>query len=144
VATLQERIDRATLRTRFSATLLGLFAAVAVALATLGVYGVISFSVLQRTREIGIRSALGAARGNLLGLVVGQGARFFVVGAVVGVGVALGSNRVLSSLLYGVAPTDPSTLGFIVVLLGVAVLAASWIPARRAARIDPMAALRDE
>lgn len=144
VATLQERIARATLRTRFSATLLGLFAAVAVALATLGVYGVISFSVLQRTREIGIRSALGAARGNLLGLVVGQGARFFVVGAVVGVGVALGSNRVLSSLLYGVAPTDPSTLGFIVVLLGVAVLAASWIPARRAARIDPMAALRDE
>jgi putative ABC transport system permease protein len=122
--------------------LLAAFAAVALALAALGTYGVISFGVSQRTREIGIRVALGATRGSVLRLVVGQGIWLAVVGGGLGLVGALVATRVLGSLLYGVAPSDPVTLVSIVAVLSAAVIVASWIPARRAAGVHPVEALR--
>jgi predicted permease len=142
VRPMRERIADAMAYARFSAILLATFAVVALALAALGTYGVISFGVSQRTKEIGIRVALGATRGSVLRLVVGQGVGLAVVGGVVGLVGALAATRVLRSLLYGVVPTDPGTLVSIFVLLVVAVLAASWVPARRAAGVEPAEALR--
>jgi ABC-type antimicrobial peptide transport system permease subunit len=123
--------------------LLGLFAAVALALTTMGTYGVISFAVAQRTREIGIRVAIGASRSDVVRLIVGQGVRLVAVGAVVGVVAALAASRVLGSLLFDVRPSDPVTFAAIVALLVAAVIAASWIPARRAASVQPTEALRE-
>jgi ABC-type antimicrobial peptide transport system permease subunit len=128
---------------RFSALLLALFALVALALATMGTYGVISFAVSQRTREIGVRVALGATRGDILRMVVGQGVGIAVAGAVCGLVAALGATRVLRSLLFGVAPSDPVTFAAIAALLVGVVVVASWVPARRAASIPPLRALRD-
>jgi putative ABC transport system permease protein len=117
---------------------------VALVLSVLGIYGVMSFAVMQRTREIGIRIALGADRHRVLGLVVREGLALAAVGALIGLGAALALSRVLSSLLYDVAPTDPVTYVVIVVLLGGSAAAASWIPARRATRVNPTEALRSE
>ena len=142
VRPLRDRVADAVAYARFSALVLATFAAVALALAALGTYGVVSFGVSQRTKEIGIRVALGASRGNVLRLVVGQGVGLAVVGAALGLAGALATTRVLRSLLYGVAPSDPLTLGTIVALLIAAVVAASWIPARRAASVHPSDALR--
>jgi len=139
---MRDRVADAMGYARFSAILLAAFAAVALALAALGTYGVISFGVSQRTKEIGVRVALGATHRDVLQLVVGQGITLAVVGGALGLVGALATTRVLRSLLYGVAPSDPATLAAIVVLLVAAVIAASWIPARRAAGVHPSEALR--
>jgi ABC-type antimicrobial peptide transport system permease subunit len=123
--------------------LLALFAAAALILATVGIYGVISFAVAQRTREIGIRIALGADRGAVLRLVVNQGVALAAVGLALGALAAFGTTRVLRSLLFDVSPTDPVTFGAVIVLLAGAAVAASWIPARRAAELQPTQALRE-
>jgi len=143
VRTLSSRVGDATTQARFSALLLTVFAVAALALATIGIYGVISFAVAQRTREIGIRVALGADRGAVLRLIVGQGASVAVVGLVLGVAAALAATRVLRALLFDVTPTDPLTLITVVALLALAAFVACWIPARRAARLQPATALRD-
>ena len=143
VRPFSSRVADATAQARFSALLLAVFAAAALALATIGIYGVISFAVAQRTREIGIRVALGADRGAVLRLIVGQGASVAVVGLVLGIAAALAATRVLRALLFDVTPTDPLTLITVVALLAAAALVACWIPARRAARLQPATALRD-
>ena len=129
---------------RFSLVLLGAFAVIALVLAVVGLYGVISFSAAQRTREIGVRMALGARFADIRRLVVFEGLWLAVTGIAMGLAAALIATRFLESLLFGVTPTDPITLGLVaVLLLGVALLA-SYLPARRAARVDPLTALRVE
>jgi predicted permease len=129
---------------RFSATLLGAFAALALLLSCLGVYGVISFLVSQRSQEIGIRMALGAQRGDVLRLIIGKGARMTLAGIGLGVVAALALTRLMSQMLFGVTATDPLTFGAVALLLALVALAACWVPALRAARVDPMVALRHE
>ena len=142
VQPMRTRVAAAMSYARFSATLLAAFAVVALLLAALGTYGVISYGVSQRTKEIGIRVALGATRGTVLRLVVSQGIALAVVGCILGLAGALVTTGVLRSLLYGVAPSDPATLVAIAVLLGISVVVASWVPARRAASVHPSEALR--
>ena len=142
ILTMERRMATATAQARFVAVLLGLFAAVAVSLAVIGIYGVVSFGVAQRTREIGIRMALGADGGGIAGLVLREGAVLAGVGIAIGVGAALASTRVLRTMLFEITPDDPSTYIAIVGVLIAAVLVANWLPARRAARVDPMVALR--
>ena len=113
-------------------------------LALLGIYGVTAFSVSQRTREIGVRMALGAQRSHVLGLVLRQGVVLAVVGVVLGPLAALGATRLLASLLFGVAPTDVIAFAGAAAALALAAVAASWLPARRAAGVDPIVALRSE
>ena len=144
IRTMSSRIAAATTQARLSALLLALFAGVALVLAGIGIYGVLSFAVSQRTREIGIRMALGASARGVLRLVIGEGAVLAALGAIIGTVAALGLTRVLRSLLYDVAPTDPVTYVTIVVLVAAAAFVASWFPARRAARVDPNIALRAE
>jgi ABC-type antimicrobial peptide transport system permease subunit len=139
---MSSRISTATAQTRFSATLLAMFAVVALSLAVMGIYGVLSFAVAQRTNEIGIRMALGAERGNVLGLVMRDAAVLALIGLSIGVAAALAFTRVLRTMLYDVATTDPLTYAVMAGTLALAVLAASWIPARRASRVDPVIALR--
>ncbi|HYG10021.1 MAG TPA: ABC transporter permease [Pyrinomonadaceae bacterium] len=144
IRTMEEVLSESIARQRFSMLLLGIFAAVALVLAAVGIYGVMSYSVAQRTREIGIRMALGARRSDVLKLTVGGGLKLVLIGVAIGLGAAFILTRVMSSLLFGVSATDPTTFIIIsLVLIGVAVLA-SYIPARRATRVDPMVALRYE
>jgi len=129
---------------RLGTTMFGVFAGLALVLAAVGLYGVLSYTVAQRSHEIGIRMAMGARRGNVLGLMVGQGVRIAALGAGIGALAALAGGRVLSSLLYGVSPRDPLVLlGAAVIPLVVAAIA-SYVPARRAAKVDPVVALRYE
>jgi len=118
------------------------FGAAALLLASVGVYGVMAFAVSRRTREIGIRMALGASRRRVLLMVLGQGARQLALGAALGVALAVALGRLLSAVLVDVSPTDPATFGTVIVTLGLAGLAACLWPARRAARMDPLGALR--
>jgi putative ABC transport system permease protein len=129
---------------RFTMLVLGVFAAVALLLAMVGVHGVLSYTVAQRTREIGIRMALGADRANVGRLIVGQGARMAAVGLGLGLAGAMALSRVLSSLLYGVRPIDPATFSGVALSLGGVALLAAWLPARRATRVDPAVVLRAE
>ena len=130
-------------RPRFNAVLLSIFAAVALTLTAIGIYGVMAYSVAQRTQEIGIRMALGAQKGDVFRLVVGGGLRLVVAGVVIGVLAALALTRLLASLLYGVNVADAPTLSAVVLLLGFVALLACWLPARRAAGVDPAIALRE-
>lgn len=133
-----------TARQNFAVVLFSVFAGIALLLAVVGIYGVVSYLVGQRTREIGIRMALGAQPGSILRNVLGQGGKMALAGVAVGFGASFGLTRFLSSMLFGVKAIDP--LSFVIVLavlLGIALLAC-WIPARRATRIDPMVALRHE
>jgi putative ABC transport system permease protein len=143
-ATMDDNIANSMGQRKFAMMLLGLFAVMAVVLASIGIYGVMSYSVTQRSHEIGIRMALGAARRNVLRMVMGQGLVLVGAGVAIGVLGAFGLTRLIASQLFGVRPTDPTT--FIVValtLIGVAALA-TFIPAMRATRVDPVVALRDE
>jgi putative ABC transport system permease protein len=144
VKTLDERVADASSGTRFNATLLVFFGVVALALAAVGVYGVIAYSVAERTHEIGIRVALGASRGDVAGMVLSQGMAMTAAGLVFGLAGAWFVTRYMSGLLYGIAPRDPATFGVAAGMLGVVALAACYLPARRAMRVDPMVALRHE
>src|SRR6185503_17398195 len=129
---------------RLIAQLGGFFSVFALALACLGIYGVLSFAVVQRTREIGVRIALGAQRRDVVSLVVSQGLKLVLLGSVMGLVAALAATRLVSSLLYRVTPTDPATFACVSLLLGLVAVLASWLPARRATKVDPMEALRYE
>jgi putative ABC transport system permease protein len=129
---------------RYPSYLIGSFAVLALLLASIGLYGLISYSVSQRTREIGIRVALGAQEGDVLRLVMGQGAKLTAIGVAIGIAAALGLTQLMGSILYGVKATDPLTFIGVAVVLALVALAACYIPARRAMRVDPMVALRYE
>jgi predicted permease len=144
VKTMESTVHESLAPQRFNLFLLGLFAVLAVFLAAVGVYGVLSYSVTQRTREIGIKIALGAQSGNLLGNILREGMTLTLAGALIGIAGALMLTRLMASLLYGVTARDPLTFGVVVVLLACVSLAACYIPARRATRIDPLVALRHE
>jgi len=144
VRRLTDRVSESIAQPRFQAGLMNLFGAAALFLAAGGVYGVLAYGVAQRQREIGIRMALGAAQGRILSLMVGQGLRLVLAGLFVGMLASLALTRVLRNLLYEVQPYDPSTFLGVPLLLALVALAACWLPARRAAGLDPMEALRHE
>ncbi|HEX7049880.1 MAG TPA: ABC transporter permease [Longimicrobiales bacterium] len=144
VRAMAQRVSDSLGRPRFTMLLLTAFAAAALILGAVGIYGVIAYAVSQRIHEIGIRMALGARAGDVLGMVVRQGAALAMIGIAVGLLAAFATTRLLAGLLYGVGATDAATFLAVPLLLGAVALAASWIPARRAARVDPVVALRNE
>ncbi len=144
IETMSERVDSMAARPRFDAALLGLFATLGCLLAAVGLYGVIAFLVAERTQEIGVRMAIGASRGEILGLFAKKGLRLIVIGSVVGVACGLAASRLLASLLFGVRPNDPLTFVAAVLALTIVTLGATLVPARRATRVDPVVALRYE
>jgi len=144
IRTMDEYVADQLAETRFALVLMGIFASIALALCLIGLYGVIAYSVSRRTHEIGIRLALGAEARAVERLVLAQGIRLVATGIVAGLTGAFALTRALSSLVYGVSVTDPVTFAGIAVLLGAVALLACYLPARRAAKVDPMAALRCE
>ena len=144
VTRMDDLISRSTASRRFNLLLLGLFAALALILATVGIYGVLAFGVSRRRHEIGIRMALGALPRQILNLIVWQGMRLVLVGTVIGILASIALTRFMSALLYGVEATDPLTFACVAILLAAAALTACYAPARRAMRVDPMTALRYE
>ena len=142
--TLDQLLSDASVERRFQTGLLTLFAALALTLAAIGIYGIMHYSVTQRTHEIGIRIALGARSQDVLRLVIGQGIKLALIGVAVGLFVAFWLTAVMKRLLFGVGPTDPATFVVVVMLLAGVALLACWIPARRAAKVDPMIALHSE
>jgi putative ABC transport system permease protein len=141
---LESLMARDTSGARFTVLLTGSFAALALVLAAVGVYGVMSFVVAQRSREVGIRMALGGRRRQVVGMVLGRGLRLVAVATVLGVVAAVGAARLLRSMLFGVSTTDLVTFVGVPLVLAAVAFVACWIPARRAARVDPMVALRSE
>jgi putative ABC transport system permease protein len=144
VRTMDELMSVSLAQQRFNMLLLGLFAALALILAAVGIYGAMAYAVSQRTHEIGIRTALGAQRRDVLRLVMGDGAKIALFGVVIGIAGALALTRLMAGLLFEVKPTDPATFAAVAILLALVALAACYIPARRAMRVDPMVALRYE
>ena len=144
VATMQDALERSLSRDRFSMVLIGVFGIVALALAAIGIYGVLSYMVVQRTRELGIRMALGATRADVVTYVMGQSATLIAVGLGVGVVTSLFATRAMAAQLYGVRATDPLTFLAVAVLLAAVALLASYVPAVRATRVDPLTALKYE
>ena len=142
--TMSRRVDESLARRRFAMLLLTVFAVFAAGLAAIGIYGVIAYLVGQGRREVGIRLALGATPGAIVRMVVGHGLSVAAAGVAAGVAGALVLTRFMRGLLFGIAPSDPLTFGTIVVMLGLVALVASYVPARRAAQLDPMLALRAE
>ena len=144
IQTMESVVADSIAPVRFSAILLGAFAAVALLLAAAGLYGVISYSVSQRTQEIGIRMALGAKSASVLRLVLGEGLKLATTGLALGLAGSLALTRLLASQLHGVRAADPATFIGVALLLAATALAACYVPARRAMRVDPMVALRHE
>lgn len=143
VRLFEDYLSKSLARPRFNAFLLLIFAGVALVLTAIGIYGVMAYSVAQRRQEIGIRMALGAQKGDVLRLVVGGGMRLTALGVVIGLSAALALTRLLGNLLFGVTPFDGPTLGGVALLLGTIALLACWLPARRAAGVNPLVALRE-
>jgi ABC-type antimicrobial peptide transport system permease subunit len=141
---MEQIVSRSLAERRFAMLVLAMFAATALLLAGVGIYGVMSYAVTRRVREIGIRSALGASRQEIVGLVLRQGMRVAGIGMAAGLVAAVALTRLMSALLYGVSPADPLTLVAVTVLLGAIALLACYIPARRATAVDPLIALRSE
>jgi putative ABC transport system permease protein len=142
--TIEELIDQGLWAPRVGAALLAVFGGLALLLAIIGVYGVLSYSVSQQTREIGIRMAMGARTASVLSLIIGQGMRLAVVGLMLGLLIAFATMRVLSSLLFGVSAHDPVTFAGVSLILATAAILGCYIPARRAAKVNPITALRYE
>src|SRR5205085_2862210 len=141
---LEEVVGDSMAARRFTMVLLGVFAGLALLLSSIGIYGVISYVVGQRTNEIGIRIALGAQRRDVLRLMLGEGMKMALIGAFIGIAVALGVTHLMATILFGVSAHDPVTFFGVTALLIMVALAACWIPARRATRVDPLVALRYE
>jgi putative ABC transport system permease protein len=141
---MDELMTEAVAPPRFRTILVSMFAVVGLLLAAIGIYGVMAYAVTERTHELGVRIALGADRGDVLRIVLGEAAWLAVCGVGLGVAGALGATRLIQTLLFGVTPTDALTFAAIAVLLTATALVASYIPARRATRVDPMVALRYE
>jgi putative ABC transport system permease protein len=144
VTTMAEQVANQTRQSRFSAWLLGIFGGLALALAAVGIYSVMAYAVEQRTREIGIRVALGARAGDVLKMVLGQGMRLALLGVGLGLSAALVLTQLMKRLLFGVVAADPLTYTGISLLLTLVALLACYVPARRAAKVDPLIALRSE
>jgi putative ABC transport system permease protein len=144
IATLEQLLGKTVAQRRLTMLLLGAFAAVALALAALGVYGLMSYAVAQRQHEMGIRLALGARAADVIGLIVGEGMALALLGLALGLAAALGLTRLMASLLFGVTPGDPATFAAVALLLTLVALLACWLPAWRAAKVDPLVALRYE
>ena len=144
VATMEKIRSRSIAQPRLTALLLSVFAALALILATVGIYGVMAYSVTQRTHEMGLRMALGASAPDVLALVVGQGMLLAAIGVALGIAGAFAMTRVLEKFLWGVRPTDPVTFTAVSLLLAAIAILASYLPARRATHVDPMVALRYE
>src|SRR5580700_1683453 len=142
--TMEEIIAESLAARRFSMILLGIFATLALLLSSIGIYGLISYVVGQRTREIGIRMALGAQRRTVLWLILGEGMKMAMIGVVVGIVAAAGLTRLMSQLIYGVSAADPVTFAGVTIVLTAVAFVACYVPARRAMRVDPMVALRYE
>jgi putative ABC transport system permease protein len=140
---MEQVFSDAASRPRFLAELLGIFAALALALAAIGTYGILSYSVTERTREIGIHMALGATKGSVLGMILGQGMRLTIVGLIGGLAASFALTRLLQAQLFNVRPTDPVTLSAVTIFIAVVALVACYVPARRATGVDPMITLRD-
>ncbi len=144
IKSMEQLLSESLARRRFAMLSLGLFAVVAMLLAVVGIYGVMSYAVAQRTREIGIRMAMGAQTGDVLKMIVAQGMSLAGIGVGLGLAGAVAVTRVMASLLFGVSATDPVTFAVIALLLAGVALVACYVPARRATKVDPMIALRYE